>query len=316
MAGIIIESPGFFTTVQDVGRYGYQRFGMPVSGAMDTFSLHLANLLAGNSPGEACLESTYTGPVILFDLPGAVAISGADMGPQKNGKPVSNNKTIPVKKGDRLSFSGLRSGCRAYIAFSGGIDVPQFMGSRSTYLRAKLGGYEGRPLRAGDEIPLGKIKRKIQVRELPPEILPDYRPEACLGVIEGPELYRFETGGIAAFFSSEYTVTDKSDRMGYRLSGEVIRHKPGGADIISSPVAAGTIQVPGNGQPIILMADRQTTGGYTRIANVITADLTLVAQLKPGDKIRFARVSLEEARVLLEKRQESIKWLTSPQPLP
>jgi biotin-dependent carboxylase-like uncharacterized protein len=311
MAGILIESPGLFTTVQDTGRYGYQRFGMPVSGAMDVFSLRLAYILVGNSPDEAGLEATYTGPAILFRSQGAFAVCGADMAPHKNGKPVSNNKTITVKKGDLLGFSGLRSGCRAYIAISGGIDLPPVMGSRSTYLRAKLGGYEGRPLRAGDEIPLGKGSGKIPLREIPVGILPEYRTEACLRVIEGPEFYRFETEGITAFFSSEYTVTDQSDRMGYRLSGNITRHKPEGPDIISSPVSAGTIQVPGNGQPIILMADRQTTGGYTRIANVVTADLTLAAQLKPGDKIRFAGVSLEEARDLLVKRKQAIKYLAS-----
>lgn len=307
MPSVIIESPGFFTTVQDLGRYGYQRFGMPVSGAMDTFSLRLANLLAGNSPCEACLEATYTCPEIIFTSTGAIAVCGADMGPSKDGKPVAMNKTISVKKGDRLSFSGLKNGCRTYIAFSGGIDVPLVMGSRSTYIRAGIGGFMGRALRRGDELKTGQATGKIMIREVPPGILAEFKPEAELRILQGPEYGRFEPEKIRRFLSSVYTITDQSDRMGYRLSGEAIKHKPSGADIISSGISFGTIQVPGNGQPIILMADRQTTGGYTRIANIISADLHVAAQLKPGDRVRFIETSLNEAQGLLRERHKVLE---------
>lgn len=302
-----IESSGLFTTVQDNGRYGYQRFGMPVSGAMDIFSLELANLLVSNSPDNACLEATYSGPEILFTSTGAVAICGADMGPLKNGIPVPMNKTIPVKNWDRLSFTGLRNGCRSYISFAGGIDVPAVMGSRSTYLRARIGGFQGRALKAGDQLELGQIERDIMIKEIPAEILPEYLPVAELRVIPGPEIDQFDDKEIRNFLISEYNVTEQSDRMGYRLSGEKVNHKAGGADIISAGISPGTIQVPGNGQPIILMADRQTTGGYTRIANIITADLHLVAQLKPGDKVRFREVTIDEAQKTLSERSDLIR---------
>jgi len=304
MTSVIIESQGFFTTVQDLGRYGYQRFGMPVSGAMDPFSLSLANLLAGNSPQEAGLETTYTGPVILFASPGAVAVCGADMGPLKNGNPVQNNKTIPVKKGDRLSFSGLKNGCRSYIAISGGIDIAPVMGSRSTYLRGKIGGFRGRILRTGDELPIGTFTGKIHVKEVPVEILPRIESKADLRIIRGPESDRIDPDEFHKFLSSEYTVTDQNDRMGYRLSGEAIRFRPSGADIISAGISAGTIQVPGNGQPVILMADRQTTGGYARLANVISVDIGLAAQLKSGNRVNFSEISIEKATELLRNRHK------------
>jgi len=307
MTCIKIESPGLFTTVQDNGRYGYQRFGMPVSGAMDIFSLQLANLLAGNSTDCACLETTYTGPELLFTSMGAIAICGADMGPLKNGIPVPMNKTIPVKNWDRLSFTGLRNGCRSYISFAGGIDVPSVMGSRSTYLRARIGGFQGRALKAGDQLELGQIKGDIMIKEIPAENLPEYLPVAELRIIRGPEIDQFDDKEIRSFLIAEYNVTDQSDRMGYRLSGEMIKHKAGRADIISAGISPGTIQIPGNGQPIILMADRQTTGGYTRIANIITADLQLAAQFKPGDKIRFREVTIEEAQNILSDRSGLIR---------
>jgi biotin-dependent carboxylase-like uncharacterized protein len=201
-----------------------------------------------------------------------------------------------------LSVTGLVSGCRSYIAFAGGIDVPEVMGSRSTYLRAAVGGFEGRALRNGDVVHLGKAHGKVKVKELPEGAIPLYKSSQTIHIISGPEADRFEMEGLRSFLTAEYTVTDRSDRMGYRLDGEPIVHKPGGADIISAGLSAGTIQVPGDGKPIVLMADRQTTGGYARIANVITADLTLVAQMKPGDTMHFREVTLDHARELLRQR--------------
>jgi antagonist of KipI len=303
MPSIIIRSPGLLTTVQDTGRFGYQRYGMPVSGAMDTFSMQLANILAGNQYDEACLETTLSGPEVIFTTAGAVAICGSDMSPCINGKPVQLNTTINVKRGEILNFAGLVSGCRAYIAFAGGIDVPKIMGSRSTCLQAKLGGFEGRALKAGDELPLGEITGNILIKKIPKKIIPEYKDIAAIQIIPGPEMERFKPEGIRHFLTSEYTVTNSSDRMGYRLSGKAVDQNSANADIISAGISAGTIQVPGDGQPIILMADRPTTGGYSRIANIISVDLTLAAQLKPGDRIRFSEISLEKARNLFVERK-------------
>jgi len=309
MASIIIHTPGLLTTIQDLGRFGYQRFGMPVSGAMDSLSLQLANLLVGNKPNDACLETSLIGPEISFNSLGLIAICGADMNPSINGKPIPLNKTIEVKEGYKLSFSGIKSGCRSYIAFAGGIDVPIIMASRSTYIRAKVGGFEGRALRPGDELPLGIVNNKVKNRIIPKELIPNYQSNQTVQIIPGSEVRRFGLDGIRNFLTSEYIVSDQSDRMGYRLTGPVIKHQTGSADIISAGISMGTIQIPGNGQPIILMADRQTTGGYTRIANVVSVDLTLIAQLKPGDKIRFREISLEKAQEQLLARENLLKNL-------
>ncbi|MDP2424167.1 MAG: biotin-dependent carboxyltransferase family protein [Bacteroidales bacterium] len=307
MAAIIIHSAGLLTTVQDLGRVGYQRFGMSVAGAMDTFSLRLANLLVGNEANAACLETTIFGPEIIFAATGSIAICGADMRPCKNGKSIPNNKTIKVRMGDRLSFEGLLSGCRSYIAFAGGIDVPVIMGSRSTYLRAKIGGFEGRSLKAGDKLHLGKAINKIQRRKIPSNEFHHLQPGQAIRVISGPEAERFGPEGFRHLLTSEYSVSAQSDRMGYRLSGPAMNTQAASADIISAGMSFGTIQMPGNGQPIILMADRPTTGGYARIANVAGVDLTLLAQLKPGDYIRFSEISLAEAQGLYVNRQKLIE---------
>ncbi len=310
MAFLTILSPGLHTTIQDCGRYGFQRFGMPVSGAMDTFSLRLANILVGNHPNQACLEVTLLGPEIAFSSPGAIAICGANMNPSINNRIIPLNKTIEVRSGDILRFSGLVYGFRSYLAFAGGIDLPLVMGSRSTYIRARVGGLQGRAIVQGDTIPLGKIDRKIRIRKISSKLLPIYQSNQKLRVIAGPEVKSFGFEGIRNFLTSGYEISNQSDRMGYRLTGPIIKHSQGSADIISAATSMGTIQVPGDGQPIILMADRQTTGGYTRLANVISADLTLAAQLKPGDKIHFEEISLEKAQDIFisqEKMLESLK---------
>ena len=298
MATVIVHTAGLLTTVQDRGRYGYQRFGMPVSGAMDVFSLELANLLVGNDPGDACLEATISGPELEFTGATWIAITGADMDPHLNGLAIPINTAIDVRPGDRLGSRGLRSGCRAYIAFAGGIAVPPVMGSRSTYLRAGIGGFQSRALMPGDELPLGEPVGNPRLKKIPEGLIPEYKHEQTIRIISGPEAHYFEIAGLRSFLSTEYTVTAQSDRMGYRLTGEPIRHKEGMTNIISAGISLGTVQVPGDGQPIILMADRQTSGGYARIANVITADLTLLAQMRPGDRIRFRETTLEDARKL------------------
>ena len=292
MATVIVHTAGLLTTVQDRGRYGYQKFGMPVSGAMDVFSLELANLLVGNDPGDACLEATISGPGLEFTSATWIAITGADMDPHLNGQGIPMNTAVDVRQGDRLGFRGLRSGCRSYIAFAGGIAVPPVMGSRSTYLRAGIGGFNGRAFIPGDELPLGEPIDNPRLKKIPEGLIPEYKHEQTIRIISGPEAHYFEVAGLRSFLSTEYTVTAQSDRMGYRLSGEPISHKEGMTNITSAGISLGTIQIPGDGQPIILMADRQTSGGYSRIANVITVDLTLLAQMQPGDNIRFQETIL------------------------
>jgi len=296
MSTVIVHKAGLLTTVQDRGRYGYQRFGMPVSGAMDVFSLELANLLVSNDPGDACLEATISGPELEFTGATWIAITGADMDPYLNGQGIPMNSAVDVRPGDRLGFRGLRRGCRSYIAFAGGIAVPPVMGSRSTYLRAGIGGFQGRALMPGDELPLGEPVGKPRLKKIPEGLIPEYKHEQPIRIISGPEAHYFEIVGLRSFLSTEYTVTAQSDRMGYRLSGEPIKHKEGMTNIISAGISMGTVQVPGDGQPIILMADRQTSGGYTRIANVITVDLTLLAQMRPGDTLRFRETTIEKAQ--------------------
>jgi len=306
MDRIIVHSPGLLTTVQDEGRYGYQRFGMPVSGAMDIFSFRIANLLVENPVGSACLEATLTGPEITFDAPCMIAITGADMRPSLNGKPVRNWESVPAGKGDVLRFGAIRSGCRSYIAFSGGIDVPVVMGSRSTYLRSKTGGFHGRALQKGDFLSLSLISSNssfpVKNKRLPDRFIPQYVKNPVIHVIPGPEVDRISFDGIRSFLISEYRVSPQCDRMGYRLAGPPVGLKTENPDIISAGISPGTIQVTGDGQLIILMADRQTTGGYVRIANVALADIPAVAQMKPGDTLHFREISMENAQKLQAER--------------
>jgi biotin-dependent carboxylase-like uncharacterized protein len=309
MTSVNIQSAGLLTTVQDTGRYGYQRYGMPVSGAMDTFSSELANLLVGNEPDAACLEATVVGPEMIFTGETTVAVTGADMGPHINGNTIPPNTAVSVRQGDRLGFTGMKIGCRSYIAFAGGIDVPPVMGSRSTYIRAGIGGFQGRALMPGDELPLGDATDKPRLKRIPEGLIPEYKHEQTVRVISGPEAHYFEMAGLRSFLSSEYTVTARSDRMGYRLSGGLIEHREGMTNIISAGISPGTVQVPGDGQPIILMADRQTSGGYARIAIVISVDLTLIAQMKPGDTVRFKETTLDHARQLYIDRRRLLYGL-------
>ncbi len=308
MTQLIIRHAGMFTTVQDNGRYGFQRYGMPVSGVMDTYSYRCANLLVGNRLNEACLEATLSGPHFECTEACCIALTGADMSPTVNNEPILMYTPIIMKKGDVFSSSFARNGCRMYIAVAGGIDVPVVMNSRSTYVRAKLGGYEGRQLHTGDNLHVGNTTHKPLSYALPNDYIPSYEKNSELRIIPGPEASAFTFEGIRRFLTTEYVVSDQSDRMGYRLQGATIDHKTT-ADIISSGITFGTVQVPGNGQPIILLADRQTTGGYTRIAHVISVDLPRLAQLKPGNTIRFREVSLEYAQELLKNEVSTLQKL-------
>lgn len=302
MGQIKIDNPGLMTTVQDLGRYGYQQYGVLVSGAMDHVAARLANILAGNDDNEGLLETTIMGLKIEFISSAVIAITGGDLQPALNDKSIAMNKSVPVNAGDCLTFRGMKKGCRSYIAFSGGIDVPVVMGSKSTFLKAQIGGYEGRALKAGDILNIGELKTfmsDIAGREIAENFYEYGSSIVELRIVLGPQDDAFTEKGIETLFSNEYTVTNNCDRMGYKLEGEKIQHKDG-ADIISDGIAMGAIQVPSKGTPIIMMADRQTTGGYTKIGNVITADLPKVAQAKPGDKIIFKKSTLEEAHNLIK----------------
>ncbi|SES82789.1 biotin-dependent carboxylase uncharacterized domain-containing protein [Natronincola peptidivorans] len=310
MGQIKIIKPGLLTTVQDLGRYGYQQYGVTVSGVMDHVSARLANALVENDEGEGLLEITMQGPEIEFLEDMVIAITGGDLQPWLNGQPIAMARSMLVQKGDKLTFKGMKSGCRSYIAFSGGIDVPVLMGSKSTFTRGKIGGYEGRALKAGDILKVGEPKEPFSSlvdREIY-ENLYEYNAVVELRVVLGPQEEAFTEAGRRTFFSNEYTVTNECDRMGYRLEGETIEHKDGG-DIISDGISMGAIQIPSHGKPIIMMADRQTTGGYTKIGNVITVDLPKAAQVKPGDKIVFKEITLEEAHQLLKGLEDKITIL-------
>ncbi len=311
----VIKS-GFFTAVQDLGRWGYQEYGVGIAGAMDSFALSAANLLAGNPEREAGLEITLIGPVLKFHRETAFAVTGADLDPRLDGRPIPNWTSRLAPSGSVLSFGGLRAGARAYLALGGGIDVPPVMGSRSTYLLGRFGGMEGRPLKPGDRLPLGSPPAAGSVLTgtlFPENLRPLYRKNPTLRVIGGPFEDFFSDEGIRLFFSEEYTISPQSDRMGYRLQGkEIGRRKT--RELITCGLANGTVQVPPNGQPIVLLADRQTIGGYPIIATLISADLPLIGQCAAGDKVRFSRIPLDEAREAYVNLWQGLKEFFNDQP--
>ena len=290
--------PGLFTTVQDGGRWGYQGKGMPVAGAMDQQSFRIGNILAGNGETYAALEVTLLGPTLsVAEGEGVVAVAGAELGFRVNGMPVPNWTGVAVRAGDVLSFSPPLSGCRAYLCVSGGLDVPVVMGSRSTYTRARVGGMEGRTLKKGDLLPCGEpdlLWRFCEGLVCPGPLRPERDPRSFLRVVPGPQEDLFTEKGREAFYSSGYTVSASADRMGYRLEGPSIEHG-GPADIISDAIPPGAVQVPGHGRPIIMLADRQTTGGYPKIGVVCSPDVSALAQRIPGQEVRFRAISVREA---------------------
>lgn len=298
--GIDVLEPGLLTTVQDLGRPGHMRHGVSPGGALDRGALILGNLLCGNAPGAAGIEITLTGPRLRFTAPIVVALTGADLGARLDGTPVPLWQPISVQTGSELAFDQGHKGrgSRAYLCVAGGIVVPPVLGSRATDLAARLGGLEGRALRAGDRLtwgrPSGPTSALLSRRLAGPP--PDYGNGAPIRVVLGPQRDRFTKKGIAAFLAGPYTVSAKGDRMGVRLTdGPRIAHRHG-ADLISEGIVPGSIQVPGDGQPIALLAACQTMGGYPKIATVIGADLDRLAQARPGDQIRFVAVDPAAAR--------------------
>ncbi|PET23244.1 KipI antagonist [Bacillus cereus] len=313
---------GMFTTVQDLGRSYYQQFGVPVGGAMDKNALRLINMLVGNEENEAGLEMTILGPKLLIKKTTLLAIGGVDMEPLLNGERIPLWRPILAEEGSMLCFGKVKSGCRAYVTFAGGIHIEGTMGSKSTYIRAAIGGIEGRMLKKGDYFQIGaqpemanrfiqdlqkdeRIKTKWAINN---SVLPKYKKHPKLRVIADFEYDQFTEESRKAFFTKEYKVSNYADRMGYRVEGEVL-NRIEEKEILSSPVTFGTIQVPNGGQPIILMADRQTTGGYPRMGNIISVDLPLLAQLKPGDYVSFEKITLEEAEQLYIEQEVNMNLL-------
>lgn len=306
--GILVQEPGLFTTVQDEGRYGYQQFGVTPSGPMDARSLHIANILVGNPMGEGTLEMTFQGPSLLFEKDNIIAITGADMHPTVNGVSVPMYEAVQMHKGDVLKFQFATNGSRGYVAFAGGLDVPLVMGSKSTLASKGLGGVDGRKLQKEDRIGFTAPKTELPYMEDRHVSKPTYpSKEVVLRVVKGPQDDCFSPEEQHRFFWHSFKITNEFDRMGCRLEREEPVKHLGDGNIISDGIACGSIQVPTNGQPIIMLSDRQTVGGYTKIGTVISVDLPKLAQAKPGMTVRFIEVSLELAQELYIRESEEME---------
>jgi biotin-dependent carboxylase-like uncharacterized protein len=294
---------GFLTTVQDRGRSGYQKFGVPVGGAVDDIALRVANCLVGNPQDAAALELTAMGPRLRFLADAVVALTGAEVDADLEAAPVPWYRSFRTRAGQVLDVRACTRGLRAYLAIAGGIDVPVRLGSRSTCRVAGFGGFRGRALAVGDVVqvmPPPRPLSNLAPREVPGAWRPRHGPPATLRVVMGPQDDAFTPGGCRTFLESTYRVSPNADRMGYRLDGPAIAHVDS-ADMLSDWVPLGGVQVPGDGKPIILLTDRQTTGGYPKIATVIKPDISLVAQLRPGDALAFQAVSVAEAQAAARK---------------
>jgi len=319
---ITVLKPGMLSTLQDGGRYGFQHFGVPVSGAMDSFSHRIANILTDNKTDEATLEITLRGPRLRFERDALIALCGADLSPTIDGVSAPEGKAVRVRAGSVLDFGDSVAGCRAYLAIHGGFDVPVVMGSRSTYASARIGGLDGRALRRGDVLSAGNAKSSAypglswalaaskRSFAAPKWAVNQHieklgRSLQIVRILAGRHWDAFPPAARDALTAHEFRIATDSNRMGCRLEGlGVVAGGPG--EILSEAVTFGTIQIPPSGQPIVLMADRQTVGGYPKIAEVVTVDLHLLAQLRPGDRLRFELVSLAQAQALWLKREQEI----------
>ncbi len=301
---IKILNPGWFTTVQDHGRRSFQHMGVPVSGVLDAYSATMAGLLAGNGPHAPVLEITVMGPTFEVLREMDIALTGAEMDICVNNAPCPQWESIRVIPGDKVMVGAASKGCRGYLALGGAIAVEEIMGSAATYVGGKTGGFQGRPLKKDDILETGDAPALARPRKLPQELIPDLDAPKILHAVPGPQDDFFETD---ILFNTPYTVTEKADRMGYRLSGTPLpmrRGKP--ASIVSEPVIPGAVQVPADQQPIILLGE-QTVGGYAKIATVISTDLPRVAQALPGDTLEFKKVSLLQAHDRLKAHKEKIQ---------
>ncbi|WP_246197381.1 biotin-dependent carboxyltransferase family protein [Cytobacillus depressus] len=296
-----------------MGRVGYQKYGLAVSGSADHYSHRMANILVGNPESSAVLEVTLMGLKMKTLKQTVIAVTGGDLTFTVNGVPGPMWSSVKVNEGDVIHFAGCRSGCRAYIGVIGGISVPKILGSRSTDTVGKIGGIKGRALKKGDVIPFKEqslLRFQGVRRRLPENLIPTYTNTFHLRVILGPQEEAFKEKAIHTFFSSTYKATKDVNRMGCRLEGPIIEHTAG-ADITSEGIFFGAIQVPKNGQPIVFLVGRQSIGGYTKIGGVITVDLPKLAQVKPGDSITFERITVEEAHALLKEKEHDFSILKS-----
>ena len=303
---LLITKPGMLSSFQDLGRFGQQHLGISVAGAMDQRAHQLANLLVGNDPRLATLEITLTGPTIRFTEACCIALCGADLGATLNGQPVALNRPVVIRAADELSFGVRRHCTRSYLAVHGGFALTEVLGSTSTYLRSTMGGWHGRALQRGDDIPLLKPLRNQGLDELAMDLwaIKVYLPgtlaqssRSRVRLIKSAQWNEFTPESCVALLTEPYRVSPDSERMGYRLQGApLLMHTP--RQMISEATTFGTIQVPAGGQPIILMGDRQTTGGYPKMAYVASIDLPHLAQLGPGDSVRFEAITLEQAQAL------------------
>lgn len=315
-----IEKPGMFSVIQDTGRYGSQRLGVPVNGPMDEDAHRIANMLVGNDPDAATLECTLTGPTLKFSKNAIIALTGADFLVTAADRPVPMNQAFVLRAGITLRVRERRRGARLYIAIRGGIATKPVLGSRSTFVRGALGGLEGRALRAGDRVPLAPASgattglEKLLIQSGTPTVvaravdLQGDTSDRPLRIMRGPQWRGFETGSRQKLVSTPFSVSNQSDRMGYRMTGAAMTLRQP-LEMTSEAVTIGTIQVPPDGNPIILMADRQTAGGYPKIGYVLAADLPRLAQALPGDALQFRAVShrqAEQAYLMNEDRMARI----------
>ncbi|MCR8660140.1 biotin-dependent carboxyltransferase family protein [Paenibacillus endoradicis] len=319
--GIEVIRAGMLTTIQDLGRYGYQKFGLNINGAMDEGAARVANILVGNEEHNAVLELTLTGTTLKMTSDHLIAICGGDMSATMNGQSIPMWQPFIVNKDALISFGHYKSGCRVYIAIAGGIKIPAVLGSYSTNMRANIGGYEGRALCNGDIVEVRELLnnscsfglwKKLQAIDSivfsAQQFAIAHEDIVPIRFISGPEYDLLDEGNKRTFTESKWVIDSQSDRMGYRLQGpslNMIQKQ----ELISEGVVHGTVQLPANGQPIVLLADRQTTGGYPRIAVVAAVDIPMFGQLKPGSAITFVAVTIEEAEQLLFESEQDIKRL-------
>lgn len=327
---IRVIKPGLLTLIQDQGRFGFRKYGVVTSEAMDPMALRIANMLVGNAEHLATLEMTLTGAELSFENDSLIAITGGDLSFTINGERLPMWRPIFIRAGTVMKGGGCRTGCRAYLAIAGGIEVEQVLGSRSTYARAGMGGYQGRSLQTDDYISVGvlsdvtlsfqekwyrKLERQTALKDwtsvdwsVSSDCLVIYRRYPHVRISRGTHFPLFTPESQQQLFHSSYKITSQSDRMGYRLQGDTLRlAEP--IELLSEAVAFGTIQVPAEGYPIILLADRQTTGGYPRIGQVATVDLPILAQMKPGEEIKFTEITRDESEKLLIEREQFLHEL-------
>lgn len=312
---------GLLTTIQDSGRYGYQKSGIVVSGAMDLYDMKIANIAVGNDENEGALEITMIGPSLKIDKGELISITGADICPTINKKKVPMGRPVYISEDCILEFGACKTGCRAYLAVAGGFDIEDVMESKSTYLRGSIGGIQGRALKKGDVIGtrsksqlsqrlIDKLKQNKNDLNFsaPKWYMKNYGHRFSktneIKVFEDMQFKKFSPKSIDEFFNSDFVIDSRSDRMGYRLKGPEIQLKEK-IEMVSGEVSFGTIQIPPDGNPIILLADRATAGGYPKIAHVCAVDIPKVVQFKPGEKIRFKKIDIEEAdRLYIEMLTE------------